>query len=313
MQRCRCRCRSGAALCLLASYLLTHTRTTHAQSVSNLVNCSYVYSNGDVTATFDVSPLTNDYGAYAITDRYGGDDADYSYFFNICEQVSSDSIPNGDACAVNSAGGFQLAVPPDDPVLCKSTGQVSAGSFELISDFLGMEDVNPAMGLVLKYEGGDTCGPDAIPRSTHIVIECSNSENIPDDEVMDETQGVCAYVVRLPSKTGCPLECPVGGSDRQVCSGRGVCGYDKPGKKVRSCVYVADALQIQGLRVSCCGSFGGRLGFVLLLFARRARTALHTMFSLAFLIDNLLSLGLIAAVCAIHAMRAACAGAVSVL
>jgi hypothetical protein len=94
-------------------------------------------------------------------------------------------------------------------------------------------DLDPSMGIILTYENGTKCGVSGQARKTRIIIECSNDENIPDEEEMDETEQVCEYILTLPSKAGCPLQCPLGGGSRDVCSGRGVCGFDSTSRKVR--------------------------------------------------------------------------------
>lgn len=230
-----------------AAALSVWSLQTSGQSVSNMTACSFSYNENGVSATYDVSSLINDYGAYAINDRYKGPDLLYSYYFNVCQEVESESIPNGANCSVSSAGAYQVG---GDDGFCKATGQVADGSFQLLSEYLGM-GVNPAMGIVLTYENGEICGATSAPRQTHIVIECSHSENIPDEEEMQESDRICDYVLELPSTVGCPLECPLGGTSRQICSGRGVCGLDGTTDEVSSSsiITIANGIIIHPPRV----------------------------------------------------------------
>jgi hypothetical protein len=223
-----------------------------AASVSDIAKCMFSYDDGTVSATYDLSGLTNFYGAYSITDQYQPSGESFSYYFNVCKNVSaSRSIPSNETCilndeAVDEAAAFQVGGSGSN---CRATGVLNGASFQLLSEYFGM-GVHPSMGIVLTYTGGHECGLTGVPRTTHIIIECSNSENIPDEEAMEETDRTCDYVLKLPSKVGCPRECPLGGINRQLCSGRGVCGYDVPDSHVRCA----------GLFFSLLCSLGGGAG-----------------------------------------------------
>ena len=217
----------GWALGWVSAFALLASHTTFGQT-SFMDNCSYLYNVDGVKATFDLSSLTNTYGSYAINDQYQSDDKEsYSYFFNVCHNVSSATVPDGDLCTVDTAASYQVVADEQ----CIVAGTLSEGSFMLLSDYLGLP-LDPSMGVVLSYAGGLPCA-GVQPRTTDIIIECSNDETKPDDQEMSEAQQKCTYALTLPSKVGCPLECPVGGSERLLCSGKGVCGYDTPQKEVR--------------------------------------------------------------------------------
>ena len=211
-------------------------------SFSSMTDCNYSLTDdttGSIVATYDVSSLRNDYGMYALTDSYtvseksgGTASYSYSYMFNICKNVSSDDLFAN--CSAPVAGAYQ--VNGADSQFCQSLGSLDDATFMLLSEYNGMS-FDPSLGVVLTYTGGDVCGITGQPRVTRIVIECSNSENIPDDEEMEEQHRQCEYVLQLPSKAGCPLQCPLGGLNRDLCSGRGVCGYDKVSTEVRLVSY----------------------------------------------------------------------------
>jgi len=229
-------------------------------SVSSVDTCAFLYDENGVTASYDLAPLINDYGPYAISDRFmGSDGVAYSYFFNVCQNVSASSIPSSVSCDVAVAGAYQVIGSVD---FCKATGSTDQASFQLLSDYLNM-DLDPAMGVVLTYGGGEQCGENGANRTTHIVIECSDDENIPDDEEMEEADRLCDYVLQLPSKVGCPTQCPVGGSGRRICSGRGVCGFDN---EIRQVGWI-ECLALMHACLGCAqrGTRGGGLGPVLLL------------------------------------------------
>ena len=88
---------------------------------------------------------------------------------------------------------------------------------------------DPSQGLQLTYTGGQQCNHGGMPfRQVTLMFGCSTTQ-IPTPTVANEPSH-CHYVVEMNSVFGCPLECPLGGADRELCGGHGLCGYDKTNK-----------------------------------------------------------------------------------
>jgi len=92
---------------------------------------------------------------------------------------------------------------------------------------------NPTAGVILEYDGGDTCtvanGHESIekPRKLRLYFECDQGDtagNIPDEEQIRERE-VCTYDIHISSSYGCPANCPI--SHGSICNGRGYCKWDR--------------------------------------------------------------------------------------
>lgn len=82
---------------------------------------------------------------------------------------------------------------------------------------------DPTVGVQVSYFG-DICHSTGKKRQFKIMMTCQDRMNpIPTHALEYET---CVYSISIPSIYGCPLECPVGGSQRQLCGGNGFCAYD---------------------------------------------------------------------------------------
>jgi len=93
-----------------------------------------------------------------------------------------------------------------------------------------IDSTDPSKGIELMYTGGAQCnsapnGGAPPARSLTIRIGCANIQN-PVPTTANEVSH-CAYLVEMDSFYGCPLECPVGGEARGVCSDHGVCAWDQ--------------------------------------------------------------------------------------
>jgi len=208
-------------------------------------NCLKTFS--DLGTSFDLSPLKS--GLYYKVRNKDVTFENYTYVFNICEDIKDDNIPGagprgfGDACVETTPDGRGSAASPSSSDIL--SGPAPAFQVARVDNFcwrLGnsasnlewslLEEDDPSRGVVLKYIGGNECSDSNTKRrSLSIAFPCANDVmNVPDEEVIEETS-VCEYEILLPSIYGCPRECGV--KDRQLCNNRGVCRYDRTQKRSR--------------------------------------------------------------------------------
>jgi len=106
-----------------------------------------------------------------------------------------------------------------------------------------LDPVEPASGIYIQYQGGNTCpnswadkadcfvhesdddlATSYCARSFRLNINCHGEiDEIPYEEYVEEAGG-CAYEVTINHKAGCPLECPR--HNGRVCSANGICFYE---------------------------------------------------------------------------------------
>lgn len=98
-------------------------------------------------------------------------------------------------------------------------------------EFVPIDYDDPSTGVTLVYKGGDNLYCEDRERSFRISFYCMNNPtNLPKDSDIVEFPA-CTYNIRLESMFGCPVSC--GESNRVLCSGRGVCGYDRDQRTAR--------------------------------------------------------------------------------
>lgn len=187
-----------------------------------------------IGATFDLSPLESDRGYYVL-DLYAGHNwHNYTYVFNICEDVGvvprSGPQRDGDACDVTiGSDGEKLEGPgPAFQVANWFDGCYRLGDSATDRVFRLLDETNPARGVALTYQHGESCS-NGKRRGLTIALVCDDDlKNIPNDaeEPVEETD-TCEYTVIVKSAYGCPTECPV--ANGHLCNAHGVCGYDTDG------------------------------------------------------------------------------------
>lgn len=178
-------------------------------------------------ATFDVGPLmrVGETPDYIVTD---GDipctketEHNFTYVFDVCADVTGNNKPAVCNGKIGAAMQFDpSAANPDCFVVGRS------GSFSLINPS------DPTLGIQLTYTNGDQCQHQGSPvRRMVITMGCSNIA-IPTPTVANEPEH-CQYYVEMNSVYGCPLECPLGGEDRDLCSAHGICAWDQTNQHAR--------------------------------------------------------------------------------
>ena len=105
---------------------------------------------------------------------------------------------------------------------CKNAGTATSMTWGLI------DGADPSKGVKLTYTGGERCHTNNVDRQTTLLFKCEDRA-IPIVSRAEEPEGQksCKYEIDLPSYYGCPKECPIGGDDRKLCGGHGLCNYDR--------------------------------------------------------------------------------------
>jgi hypothetical protein len=211
-----------------------------ASLVATAGAASCKWSASGITASYDLSPLMRTgVTPFEVTD---GDipctpavEANYTYIFDICENVESAKMSARATTACAGKEGVALQFDPDPT---KSDNcQVVAQLGDKTDGWDVIDPANPAVGVQIQYSNGDKCHHDAeghevpggIPRSILVKIPCDSSRTAAIPESAAEPSH-CQYEVTIPSMYGCPTQCPISG--RKVCGGHGLCDYDTTHKKV---------------------------------------------------------------------------------
>lgn len=85
-----------------------------------------------------------------------------------------------------------------------------------------LDEDDPTGGVSLTYKNGELCD-GTLMRSLTINLLCKDEEDVPDRVVVEQD---CHYTVEYPTLMACPLQCPLGVTNRQLCSGHGRCEFD---------------------------------------------------------------------------------------
>lgn len=169
--------------------------------------------------TFDLSGLTlPSWTSYNVTDVRADENTDFGYHFNVCADAA---VPQNAGCDQSQKVVAYQTDNNND--MCYRLSKPAADGWDF-----GMFDVNnPARGVVLKTDGGQTCNVNGaeVPRELRLVFQCSHdTSNKFDQEQVTETN-TCHYYIQLNTIHGCPTQC-LDSKATTICSGNGICGYD---------------------------------------------------------------------------------------
>ena len=150
----------------------------------------------------------------------------YVYTFNICKNVVSPPA----ACGTSiQAGAFQTSPPgAAGGTWCAPLSNSLSGASPPVQVSL-IDSADPSYGINVTYLGYN--GDAACQRAFHLILRCGYEPFLPADNTVNTRRFIaevdnCHYEAYSWSLAGCPLECPVGGNG-QLCSGAGVCGFDR--------------------------------------------------------------------------------------
>lgn len=202
--------------------------------------CSYNFGN----SSFDVAPLQITSFWLVNDDRNTRDSSNYTYYFNIC--ANTGLVPTAQNCTATGGNpvlplsntwpspAYQVAnTKPNWQVPAIDKCHRLGGDVTVTPINWGLYDTtNPSRGVYLQYTGGDACwGSPGVYRSLRVFLLCYNDAvNVPDAETVMET-GSCQYDIYVNSAYGCPADCPAPQDPvtlaRNLCSGHGVCDFDR--------------------------------------------------------------------------------------
>lgn len=249
-----CDLRKGEYWCLKTSKCVTTWQQCDVGDW-DAEKCMYHYNNSQYDSqdlTYDLSSLTKEDGSYyTITSEITHAYMKYDYIFNVCKKVPSHVLPaacntstvgsGGESCD-NDAMAYQHITVGDGWTSCWRLSDCFGSAGPELSMGL-LDPVEPASGIYLLYQGGNTCPnswadkPDCYvhehdddwatnycSRSFRLNINCHGEiDEIPYEEYVEEAGG-CAYEVTINHIAGCPLECPR--YNGRVCSANGICFYE---------------------------------------------------------------------------------------
>jgi len=249
-----CDLRKGEYWCLKTSKCVTSWQQCDVGDW-NADTCTYHYNNSILNSqdlTYDLSSLTKSDGSfYTITSEVTHAYMKYEYIFNVCKKVPSNLLPTacngstygsgGESCD-NDAMAYQHITVGDGWTSCWRLSDCFGSAGPELSMGL-LDPVEPASGIYILYQGGNTCPnswadkPDCYvhendddwatnycSRSFRLNISCHGEiDEIPYEEYVEEAGG-CAYEITINHIAGCPLECPK--YNGRVCSANGICYYE---------------------------------------------------------------------------------------
>ncbi len=117
-------------------------------------------------------------------------------------------------------------------ITCNIAGDLG---YTLMTQYDPVND--PSSGAILTYMKGDMVNNGQCMMQFSIVFQCGDfpfpSPVGPYNRYghFVEQVNVCQYQAFSMSQAGCPQECPI--TNGAVCSGKGICGYDKNAKTAR--------------------------------------------------------------------------------
>ena len=198
--------------------------------------CSLNVENDHVT--YDLSDLAAvDAAIVTGGDPQGGAQplTTFNYTLAFCRNLKQSEVPSACPAETKPLEYAALQSSRVDPKQCTALGTASQTTIELI------DTRQKANGVVLRYKGGAACAsPNALQRNFHIEVRCADVHSVKPKLDLDlDANGKaspCHHRIRLESIHGCPVQCTVGPDAQNkpaLCSGRGLCGYDRSGKKAR--------------------------------------------------------------------------------
>jgi len=172
-----------------------------------------------VGATFDLTPLILGSGFnYQVRDSVDSVERNYSYVFNVCEQVGHlpDPLCPKPQEGESLAPAYQIS---EEGAFCHKLGAIE---FDPIWTLL--EPADPTVGVAITYTGGDEC-TEKLSRQLTVKFQCSTELGMSPFSMETVIEDKCHYSLTVNTVFGCPVECHVGGN-RQLCGGNGFCGMD---------------------------------------------------------------------------------------
>lgn len=156
----------------------------------------------------------------------------YAYIFGLCGNINPPSTSFTPSTTCNSTKGddgivrsgpapaFQVG---ENINACQALGSAS------VPGVFSPNRYNPAHGLSVTYNGGDSCilpNGTTVQRAITLDFHCANvrgfNPNAYYDIVMEDT--TCHYHAFIYTRAACPIQCPA--PFGAVCGNKGVCDYD---------------------------------------------------------------------------------------
>jgi hypothetical protein len=150
-----------------------------------------------------------------------------AYIFNICNNVTD--APS--YCSKNTDGvvGPAYQLTSDGKTCFRLSNRLTDISWSLI------DTSDPSKGVSMKYFGGDQCPGNAsnppVNRTMTINFGCSADQGMSNFVDTRVVESYCKYNINIANVNGCPNECAVSQTTRQLCAGNGFCGFDTDIKK----------------------------------------------------------------------------------
>jgi len=202
------------------------------------------YSEDGVS--YDLSSLQDDKALSIL----GGDlletstiERTWNYTFAVCRQLSLSEIPA--SCKKNDerldAAAYQTVPKTDQESddMCIPTGlweTDGSSSYHYSIELFSIQD--KTAGVNITYKGGKMCSNN-VKRQFSIHVRCADVQHAKAVSVVelgkDGRPNQCHYQASIESIAGCPTECGRGQNDEgemSLCSGRGICGYDRTAGQV---------------------------------------------------------------------------------
>jgi len=199
------------------------------------IECKHSYEG----ASYDLTALAAQMPTQSGMDLQTSND--YEYKFSICNTVapptnclktsgesksSKDWAPAWQTRSDQKASSSKDAQDPDRSyLLCHRIGSPEK------DDHTWEHHDDPAHGITLKYTGGQRC-TNGDERSLSLSFQCAASTPEKVEGHVLEEAGHCAYQIKIDTEYACPLECGLQAVG-SVCSGHGICGFDKDINKAR--------------------------------------------------------------------------------
>ena len=158
----------------------------------------------------------------------------YNYTLAVCRNVKEAEIPK--ACSSGSHPEEYAALQTSStatPNQCVLLGKAAQSEMALV------DPEQEAAGVLLRYKSGATCA-NGLLREFTLEVRCADVHVVkPVLTVELDGSGKphpCHYRMVMESIHGCPVQCTVGPDAQKkpsLCSGRGLCGYDRSGQRAR--------------------------------------------------------------------------------
>lgn len=172
------------------------------------------YHHAPTNSVFNLKGLTkNDYTARDQDEQKG---RQYTYYFSVCGNTQ---LPFGYCDPTKSLPASPAYQVQKADKKCFRLGSASPGEFALI------DEKDPSKGISLTYRGGENCTVGSFKKERTFTINFNCLTGSEEVQARVEERN-CDYTINFNSPAGCPQSCLSTGQG-QVCSGAGICGYDK--------------------------------------------------------------------------------------